>query len=607
MRRAGLSKMPIDVRRRLTVIAVCAVLAVLVFVAFGQAIHYGFVNYDDPRYVYQNPMVSRGLSWAGVEWAFTHVLVGHWHPLTFMLFMLDCRFFGLWAGGHHLVNIILHAACAVLLFLALLEMTGALWRSAFVAALFAIHPLRVESVVWISEMKDVLSGLFFMLTIWTYAKYVKHPGSAFRYAMVLIWFALGLLSKPMLVTVPCVLLLLDYWPLGRLRGRAQFAGLLWEKTPFFVLSALSSIATVFALGKGSGGAPISSHPANAPIAYVAYLGKFIYPIHLTVLYPLPVGGSPPWEVMDSVLLLALLTAGAWYLRQRKPYLLTGWLWYLGMLVPVIGVMQTGEQAYADRYTYLPQIGLGFACTWAIADWARNQMSRCVILGSAAAAVLTGLLALSWHQTTYWRDTATLWAHALECTRDNYLAHDSLGDALVHEGRFAEAVVERRKALQINPTDAGLHNNLGYTLYREGLRDQAVAEYLEALRLDPAQSGAHTNLGDALLQKGDIAAAVAQYREAIRIDPEQAQAHNNLGCALFQQNRMVEGMAECREAIRIDPGYADAYVNLGNALLQLGRPAEAADQYRAALQIDPANAGVQKRLASATAQAGDKSR
>ncbi len=343
-----------------------------------------------------------GLTLAGVKWAFTHVLVGHWHPLTVIVLMLDRQLFGFWAGGYHLVNIALHAACVVLLFCALLEMTGAIWRSAFVAALFAIHPLRVESVVWVSECKDVLSGLFFMLTLLAYVRYARQPRSMGRYAMVLLWFTLGLLSKPMLVTLPCVLLLLDYWPLARLRSPSQFPGLLWEKMPLFALSALSSIAAIFALNYGEH-PPITTYPANAPIGYTAYLWKTIYPVNLALPYPLPVGGTPGWQTFDALLLLAAITAGVYYLRRRQPFLITGWLWYLGILVPVIGVMQTGNQAYADRYSYLPQIGLFIAVTWMAAEWAGGARVRRTVLGVLAALILCALAAAGWRQVTYWRD------------------------------------------------------------------------------------------------------------------------------------------------------------------------------------------------------------
>ncbi len=526
---------PHSLQRRLKIAAICIVLVALVFIVFGQTIHFGFINFDDDQYVYENQNILKGPSLSGIGWAFTHVLNGHWHPLTAIVLMLQARFFGTWAGGYHIVNTSLHAACAVLLFLMLLEMTGALWRSAFVAALFAIHPLRAESVAWVSECKDVLSGVFFMLTLWAYARYARRPKSWGRYAMVLLWFALGLLSKPMLVTVPCLLLLLDYWPLGRLRHFSQFPRLLWEKIPLFVLSLLSSLATVFALRSGTN--PIFSYPANIPIQYFTYLAKLIYPIHLAALNPIPKGGSPPGEVAGALALLALLTAGAWLLRRRQPFLLTGWLWYLGMLLPVSGIMETGGVAYADRYTYLPQIGLGIAGAWLAAQWAGQRRSRRAILGCAAAAILCALAFAAWRQTTYWHDSVTLWTRTLEYTRDNFLAHNGLASALVDEKKLDDATVQYREALQANPLNVKAYIGLGNILSAQGRADEAYV----------------------------------QFHDALQIDPNDPRTHYDLACVLFQQGFMESGIAECREALRLQPTYAEAHNNLANALVQVGRP------------------------------------
>ncbi len=570
-------------RRAWKAAGICILLAALVFVVFGQTMHFGFVNYDDPEYVYSNPMVSKGLSLAGVGWAFTHAVSWHWHPLTVILLMLESKFFGSSPGGFHLVNVSLHAACVVFLFLMLSEMTGALRRSAFVAAVFAIHPLRVESVAWVSECKDVLSGIFFMLSLWAYVRYARRP-SAGRYAFILFWFALGLMSKPMLVTLPCVLLLLDYWPLGRLRTLSQFPGLLWEKAPLFVLSALSSVAAILALG--SGGDPVSTYPANAPIAYVAYLEKLIYPAHLAVDYPIPRGGWAPWQLYGALLLLPVLTAGAWLLRRKRPFLLTGWLWYIGMLVPVSGLMQTGDQAYADRYTYLPQIGLCIAATWAVAEWAGLQWYRRAILGGVAAVILGALLGAARVQAAYWRDSETLWRHTIAITPDNFLAHYNLGCALYDEGRVDEAIAECREALRLNPDYADAHYNLGNALDHQGHTAEAIAEYREALRLNPNYADACYNLGNALYQQGRVVEAVALYRDAVRINPDYADAHDNLGTALFQEGRVAEAIAEYREAVRSNPAFTEALNNLGNALDEQGREAEAVAQYREAVRIDP---------------------
>ncbi len=579
-----------------TAAGVCIGLAAMVFIVFGQTIHFDFVNYDDPAYLYENPLIFRGPLLTGIGWAFTHSLVGHWHPLTTIVFMLDCRIFGLWPGGHHLVNVIFHTAAVIFLFLLLLEMTGALWRSAFAAALFAIHPLRVESVAWISELKDVLSVAFFMLTLWAYARYVRRPGSKGRYAMMLLWFILGLLSKPMLVTIPCVLLLLDYWPLSRLRDRSQFIPLLVEKIPLFILSAISSVATIFAVK--SGNEPTETYPANAPIGFAAYLWKSVCPNHLAVPYIIPKYGWPAWEVIGAILLLAALTAGAWLLRRSRPYLLTGWLWYLGMLVPVAGVMQTGYQAYADRYTYLPQIGLCFALTWLVADWAGGLPSRRTLVGTAGCAIVAILMFAAWRQTGYWQDSETLWTHALEVTSDNFVAYNSLGEALIHQGRGEEGIADCRHALRLYPNYAQAHNDIAAALLREGRSAEAMAECRAALSTYPNYPEAHYNLACALFQSGRIDEGIAECREALRLDPNYTDAHNNLGNALYKQGRIDDAMAQYRAALQTDPEDRDAHNNLANALALEGHTDEAIAQFREALRIDPTLAVTHANLANA---------
>jgi len=467
------------------VIGISLFLAAMIWIVFGQTRGFGFVNYDDDYYVYKNPMVMRGLSLEGILWAFTHIVSDHWHPLTVIVLMLDNQMFGLWAGGYHLVNVMIHAAAAIFLFLMLREMTGALWRSGFVAAVFAIHPLRVESVAWISECKDVLSGMFFMLTLWAYVRYTRDPRSRGRYAMVILWFALGLISKEMLVTAPCVLLLLDYWPLRRLRTLSQFPALLWEKMPLIALSAISCLAAITALKTGN--PVISSYPANAPISYLTYLDKLFYPSRLAPLYPIPKGGFPAWQVFDATLLLAAVSGGALFLRRKEPYVLVGWLWYLGMLVPVAGVMQTGDQAYADRYTYLPQIGLYIACAWMAANWAGQFRGRRVLLGAAAAGILCVLPIAARRQTSYWRDSETLWTHALASTEDNYVAHNDLGSFLLRKIEPEAAIAHFQEAVRIKPDYVAALNNLAFVLatcpdarLRNGVRAEGLARYANQL-------------------------------------------------------------------------------------------------------------------------------
>ncbi len=570
----------------------------MVGIVFGQTVGYGFINFDDLQYVYENPMVLNGLGLSGIGRAFTHVVSQHWHPLTMIVLMTDYQLFGLWAGGYHLVNILLHAAAVIFLFLLLREMTGATWRSAFVAAVFAIHPLRVESVAWVSECKDVLSGMFFMLTLWAYVRYVKKKG---RYWTILIWFVLGLLSKPMLVTLPCVLLLLDYWPLGRLQTPSQFGKLLVEKIPLFILSILSSMAAVISLRSGS--EPVATYPASAPLGYVAYLGKLFFPIHLALLYPLPKGGPPAWEVLNAMLLLAALSAAVWIYRREHRYLLTGWLWFLGMVLPVAGVMQTGEQVYADRYTYLPQIGLCIAITWLAVDWAGRREFRRAVLKVAAVAIVCALMIAASIQTTYWHDSERLWRRTLAYTTNNSIAHDNLGNTLFQQGKTDQSIGEYHQALLIDHKDPEAYYNLGVAIFKLGRVQEAIDQYQLALQIDPNYVKTHYNLGIALAQQGRLDEAVEQYREAIRLNPDYPEAHNNLGTVLLDQNHTEEAITEFQKALDIRPIYAEASNNLGNAFLQAGRPADAIPEYRAALKADPNDAQAHNNLGSALYRLG----
>jgi tetratricopeptide (TPR) repeat protein len=584
------------------VAGVCIALAALVFVVFGRAIGYPFINFDDPDYTFNNPVISSGVSLSNIGWAFTHYVSDHWHPLTLIVLMLEAQFFGSWAGGYHLVNILLHAAAAIFLFLLLIEMTGAFWRSAFAAALFAIHPLRVESVVWVSECKDVLSAMFFMLTLWAYARYARRK-SAGRYAMILLWFALGLMSKPMLVTLPCVLLLLDYWPLGRLHSLSQFPGLLLEKVPLFILTGLSSLAAVLALN--SRHEVVSTYPADIPIGYAAYLWKLAYPAGLAMLYPIPREGYGAWEVFNALLILAAVTAAVWLCRRNREYLVSGWLWYLGMLLPVAGVMQTGSQAYSDRYTYLPQVGLCIAGTWLAADLAGRWRHGRAALAAIGAAIICILAALAAHQTGYWRDSIALWSHSIACTGDNPIACDSLGNAYLEKGRIQEAIAEYHAALNVDPRDVEAHYNLGHILIQLGDVQGAIAEYREAADIKPDYKDTRNNLGNALARAGDFGGAIAEYRAALKIDPANVDALSNLGNVLLQTGRIDEAIDRYRAALRIKPDFLIGHANLANALQQKGDAAGAITEYRAALAIAPGNPGLQSHLAWLLATAGNE--
>ena len=512
---------------RLLTVGICTALAALAWLVFGQTLWHDFINYDDPRYVYENTKITSGLSLSGIGWAFTHIHSMNWHPLTTMSHMLDCQLYGLKAGWHHFTNVLLHTIAVILLFLALQVMTGALWRSAFVAAVFAIHPLRVESVAWIAERKDVLSGVCFMLTLLAYAHYVRLP-SLGRYLLVAFVFACGLMSKPMLVTLPFVLLLLDYWPLDRMKGRVWKRVL--EKIPFIALSAVSSIATLVAQKSAVGYTeelPILERINNAVVSYVLYIWQMLWPVNLAVFYPHPENRLPLLEVISSLLFLICVTAIAITLRKERPYLITGWLWYLGMLVPVIGLVQVGWQGRADRYTYLPQIGLYIALTWTVVDLATLWRHQRTIL--TAAALLT-IAVLSWGalvQTGYWRDSETLFKHALAVTTNNDVAE----------------------------------NNLGIVYLRQGHVDEAVSLLQAAVDLRPDNSPAHENLAKAFLQKGKAADALIHYQKLLELQPDNIEVHNIVGTVLIQQGRIREGVEEWEKVLAIQPDNGNAVSNL----------------------------------------------
>jgi protein O-mannosyl-transferase len=608
---------------------VCIFLAAITFAVFGQTLRHEFVNFDDSLYVYENPVVTRGLNLKGVGWAFTHTVCANWHPLTMMSHMLDCQLYGLKAGGHHMTNVLLHTASAILLFLVLRQMTGKLWRSAFVAAVFAIHPLRVESVAWVAERKDVLSGLFFMLTLWAYTRYVasgrwqvtradSNPSPATRhpslfYGLVLLFFALGLMCKPMLVTLPLVLLLLDYWPLNRLQADAaaepvfQLAGqsvpkrLVFEKLPLLGLAVASCVVTLFAQSDAIQSferIPLPLRVANALVSCVTYLGQMFWPSGLAVLYPFTARGVGVSGAVLSLVLLACISGGVFVLRRRRPYFLTGWLWYLIMLAPVIGIVQVGAQARADRYTYLPQIGLYLMLTWAAADLCAGWRHRRVVLGGGSAVILVALIFCARAQTVYWRNSELLWTHTLACTSGNFIGHSNLGNALLQKGHLDEAMVHYQQALQIKPDSAEIHNNLGNALLQKGDVDQAIAHCQQALQIKPDFAEAHNNLGNALLQKGKVDEAAAHCQQALQIKPDFAEAHNNLAMTLLKVGQVDEAIAHFQQALQIKPEYAEAHNNLGNVLLQQGNAKEAITHYQQALQIKPdyANAHINLGIA-----------
>jgi len=564
-------KAPIGAGRReqrWQVPVVCLVLAAITFAVFGQTLGHEFINYDDDVYVYENPVVARGLTLKGIIWAFTGVHANNWHPMTWLSHMLDCQLYGLHPGGHHLTNVLLHTATVIALFLVLRQMTGALWRSAFVAALFAIHPLRVESVAWVAERKDVLSGLFFMLTIGAYVRYARRPWSWGRYGLVLLLFALGLMCKPMLVTLPVVLLLLDYWPLRRVESAGR---LVLEKLPLLALSAASCVATLLAQNEAIQSTGSFSLPVRFVTALLAckiYLVQMVYPAGLAVFYPFPHKGLPVWQAALAGTLLAIISAAAFWHRRKQPWLLIGWAWYLVMLFPVVGVIQVGGQAHADRYTYLPQIGIFVAMTWLVAGW---RVSR-VALGGLMAGILALFMVCAWQQTAYWQNSETLWTWTLACTTDNDIAQNNLGLVLMQTGRLDAAIACFQQAFQIRPNFAEARNNLGYALLQMGKVDAAIACFQQALQIKPDFAEAHDNLGNALLRMGKVDEAIAHGQRGLQIKPDDAEACVNLGNALFRKGRVDDAIAQYQKALQIKPGLAMARKNLDAVLRQKsGRP------------------------------------
>jgi len=563
--------------------AICAALIAITWAVFGQTVGHEFVNFDDPNYVSENPQIHAGLNWQSIVWAFTHVHSHNWHPLTTMSHMLDWQLFGAKPGAHHFVNALLHSATAVLLFFLLAQLTrspgrtGTIWSSAFVAAVFAIHPLHVESVAWISERKDVLSGLFFVLTLLAYLYYTRKPNIA-RYLRVSILFACGLMAKPMLVTVPIVLLLLDYWPLERF-GKLSAKKLIAEKIPLLVLAIGSAVATLIVQSEGVGLVPLEVLPlswriTNALAAYLVYIWQMIWPADLALIYSHP-GKLPIWQVAGAAVVLIAVTLGVLALRKRSPYLMVGWGWYVIMLLPVIGLVQVGGQAHADRYTYLPQIGLCLAATWGVIDLATFRRYPAVILGAAAAIIISALAVRAADQVSYWHDSERLWRHALAVTTENDVAHLGLGQLLLEQKRLDDAITELQTVVARHPNDVDARLKLANALSEKKDRmNDAIAEYEAAAKIGDPNPDIETTLANLLLEQGRINEAIQYYRQVVQLQPSSALAHYNLAVGLHRHHRLPEAIAHYKAALTIDPKYPDAEYFLGQALLENGQPDEA---------------------------------
>lgn len=600
----------------------CFGLVVTTFVVYSPLLSHDFINFDTPLHVTENPRVQAGLTKNTIIWAFTSFHANFWIPLTWLSHMLDCQLFGLNPGMHHLTNLLFHLANSVLLFLLLERMTGSVWRSALVAALFALHPLRVESVAWVAQRKDVLSTLFWLLTMWGYVIYAQRPRLS-RYLLTMLFFAFGLMAKPMLVTLPFVMLLMDFWPLGRLRGRQQnqeihpnarqssLGRLILEKVPFLALAAASSFATL--LAKQKAGAlvllnviPLGVRIGNALLSYLSYIGKMMWPHQLAIFYPYPEAISI-WKVIIASVFLSCLTVVLIRVAKRFPYLTVGWLWYLGTLVPVIGFVQVGSQAMADRFTYVPLIGLFIMIAWGVPELLKGWRYRRIAYVISTSVVLSALMTCTWLQGRHWQNSITLFTHTLKVTADNWLAHNNLGVALYGQGRPEEAIKHCSEALRIRPDYADAHYNLGIALAKQARLEDAIMHYSEALRIKPDHASAHNSLGHALFRKGEYEEAIGHYSEALRINPDHAGAHHNMGIVFAEQGKLEEAIIHYTEALRAKPDHAKAHNNLGVLLARQGRLEEAARHFSAALRINPDHAGARQNLELTLRLMGDARR
>ena len=580
-------------------ILICLVLVVVTLAIYLQVGDHPFLDLDDNLYVTENSHVSGGLTGQNLLWALTSVEAGNWHPVTWLSHMADVRFYGMNPGGHHLTNVIVHICASVLLLLCLLRSTGSLWQSSMVAALFALHPLHVESVAWVAERKDVLSASFMFLTLLFYAEFSKRQ-TATLYLLSFFSFVLGLMSKPMLVTLPLVMLLMDFWPLDLYRHLDPAKGLrqyvvemlaqLRGKIPFFVCSLLSALITIYAQQKGGatsslGVVPLLIRCENALVAYATYVIKTIVPINLAVMYPFA-ASIPLWQVVGALLMLLLVTAATLWVGRRFPFLIVGWLWFLVTLVPVIGLVQVGSQSMADRYAYIPSIGLFIMLAWGIPALTKGMQHRRAMLGLLAGIVLAASAALTWHQLGFWRDSISLYQHSLQVTSGSYLVHNNLGIALAEKGNLDAAIHEYKEAIRLTPNKFDAHGNLGLALLQKGDVDAAVPECRLALKLSPGNMNSHYNLGIALAEKGDFDAAIREYHAALTIRPNNPLLHRSLGVALINKGDQDAAIQEFQNILNKNPYDVDGRCNLGVALARKEDLDAAIREFRYVLRISP---------------------
>ena len=549
-------------------VLICLFLVIAILVVYWQMNYHEFINFDDASYILENQHVQKGLTSESISWAFGFTDLVYWMPLTWLSHMLDCQIYGLIPGMHHRTSLIFHIVNSILLFFVLQKMTGALWKSAFVAALFALHPINVESVAWVAERKNLLSTFFWMLTMLAYVYYTSHP-NLYRYFLTFLLLMLGLMAKPMLVTLPFVLLLLDYWPLGRFRQQSTF-NLIFEKIPFFALSAVSAYISSISVQRygivvSMELVPMKLRLANALVSYVQYIEKMIWPKNLAIFYPFP-DTLPIWQVFGAGLFLVSISFLVLLNFRKKPYLCIGWLWFLGTLIPVIGLKQAGLwPAMADRWAYVPLIGIFLIISWGIPELVSKWRHKKIGLALAATVLLLILMTVTWLQVRCWTNSVSLFKNAFEVTANSYIVHFKLGEALTETDKTEEAISHYREVLRLKPGYAHAHHNLGVILEDQGRTNEAMNHYIAALKINPKLERTHNNLGGILNSKGERDKAVKHYFYALRLNNDFAEAYNNIGVVLALKGKFNRAIVFFRIALRIKPDYSQAQNNLKNAL------------------------------------------
>jgi len=599
---------------------------ILPLTVYWQVKNFDFINYDDPTYVYKNAKIQQGLTVSNIKWSFTAIVSGNWHPITVLSHMADCQLYGLNPGNHHLTNVFLHLANTFLLFFILWKMTGREYESAFVAALFALHPLHVESVAWISERKDVLSTFFLLLTIWSYIKYIEEK-TFYRYLIICLFFIMGLMAKPMLVTLPFVLLLLDLWPLERIDFRSSEKSLtlkrgtktnspfilnfyflfrdnfllVYEKIPLFALTISSCVITF--LSQQSAGAiksfnhfPFQVRFFNAVVSYTKYITKMIWPSNMAIFYPYTEMFSV-WQITISFILLFLISIIAVRLLKGHPYFIVGWFWYLGTLIPVIGLIQVGGQALADRYTYIPFIGLSIIISWGGYELFKKWRLKNFGIGLALLSI-TIFTVITWNQIRYWRNNTLLYNHTIEVTDNNFIAHHNLGNSLVNQDKIPEAIYNYKKTIQIKPDLAEAHNNLGAALEKILNLKEAIKYYSMALNIQPDYAEAHNNIGNLFRKTGQIEQAIRHLSRALILKPNYAEAHNNIGNVLELNGKTKQAIEHYQKALKIKPDFAVVHNNLGATLMRNKQTDDALYHYNKALQLNPNAPEIHKNFGDA---------